>query len=93
MHTFKIHMMKKVWKKRIQINPSHMTPSHHAKHPMNVFCHFFGLGVRLRTTLLHFLVLRKIFPGGSYKEVFLKWVLWVLWLSLPRRGSKKGWVL
>ena len=54
---------------------SHMTPSHHSKHPMNVFCRFFGLGVRLRTILLHFLVLRKIFPGGSYVEVFLKWVL------------------
>ena len=45
------------------------------KHPMNVFCLFLGLGVRLRTILLHFLVLRKNFPGGSYIEVFLKWVL------------------
>ena len=48
---------------------SHMTQSHHAKHPMNVFCHFFGLGVRLRTILLYFLALRETFPGGSYIEV------------------------
>ena len=55
---------------------------------MNVFCR--GLGLTLRTILLHFLVLRNIFPAGSYIVVFLKWVLQ---LSLPRRGPKKGCVL
>ena len=54
---------------------THLTPSHHSKASNECFLSFFWVGVRLRTILFHFLVLRKIFPGGSYVEVFLKWVL------------------
>ena len=59
MHTFKIQKMKKVWKKRMQI-------------PL-IFCNR-ALYMTSFKRVLHFFVLRKIFPSGSYIEVFLKWV-------------------